>query len=210
MPDNETVFSAIRIGDKAPDFAARSTAGDFRLSDCRGRWLILFSHPADFTPVCTSEFIALAKAQKSFDERDCDLAGISVDSLFSHYAWLRAIRDATGVEVRFPLIEDPTMVIGRAYGMIDAEAGDSATIRSSFFIDPDGIVRAMNCYPSNVGRSIPEMLRTLEALQAVHDGEALAPADWQPGGALLDPVGGLDDVFAAASSGEWFMKARKR
>ena len=210
MPDNETVSSAIRIGDKAPDFAARSTAGDFRLSDCRGRWLILFSHPADFTPVCTSEFVALAKVQKSFEERGCDLAGISVDSLFSHYAWLRAIRDATGVEVRFPLIEDPTMVIGRAYGMIDAEAGDSATIRSSFFIDPDGIVRAMNCYPSNVGRSIPEMLRTLNALQAVHAGDALAPADWQVGNALLDPVGALDDVYAAREPGEWFMKVRKR
>ena len=198
--------AGLRIGDPAPDFSARSTAGDIRLSDFRGRWLVLFSHPADFTPVCTTEFVALARAAGDFARRDCALMALSVDSLFSHFAWLRMIRDRFDVEVRFPIVEDPTLVIGRAYGMVAPQDNDSGTVRTTFFIDPEGVVRAMTCYPANVGRSTPEMLRTLDALQAVDAGSVLAPANWEPGDDLLQqPSALLDDVFAAPGQTDWFL-----
>jgi len=203
---NSAPSSGLRIGDRAPDFSARSTVGQVRLSDFQKRWLILFSHPADFTPVCTTEFVALARAAPEFEQRDCALMALSVDSLFSHFAWLRMIRDRTGVEVRFPIIEDPTMVIARAYGMVGSDDADSAAVRTTFFIDPTGTIRVMTCYPANVGRSIPEMLRTLDALQAVERG-SLAPADWQPGAQLLDrPVIDLDAVYGAEDEMGWFLK----
>ena len=200
-------FAGLRIGDRAPEFSARSTAGDVRLSDFSGRWLLLLSHPADFTPVCTTEFVALAKAADEFERRDCALMALSVDSLFSHFAWLRMIRDRFGVEVRFPVIEDPTLVIGRAFGMTGAQDADSATVRTSFFIDPAGIVRATTCYPANVGRSTAEMLRTLDALRAVDGNEGLAPANWQTGEDLMaPPAATLDDVFASPGQSGWFVE----
>ena len=199
--------AGLRIGDYAPEFAARSTVGDLRLSDYRGRWLVLFSHPADFTPVCTTEFVALARAADEFERRDCALMALSIDSLFSHFAWLRTIRDRFDVEVRFPIIEDPTLVIARGYGMVDPQASDSATVRSTFFIDPQGVIRAMTCYPANVGRSTPEMLRTLDALQAVDDDAVLAPANWQPGDDLLrQPSASLEDIYAAKGQSDWFLQ----
>ena len=202
--------AGVRLGDPAPDFAARSTMGDLSLSDYRGRWLVLFSHPADFTPVCTSEFVALAQAADDFERRDCALLGLSVDSLFSHFAWLRMIRDRFDIEVRFPIVEDPTMVIGKAYGMVSAEDSDSATVRSTYFIDPQGVVRAITCYPFDVGRSIPEMLRVLDALQAVSSKSGLAPANWQKGDALLgDPTNSLDQVYKAKGQTDWFYKQAK-
>ncbi|TNE27762.1 MAG: peroxiredoxin [Alphaproteobacteria bacterium] len=200
----------LRIGDMAPDFTARSTVGNIRLSDFRGRWLVLFSHPADFTPVCTTEFVALARETKAFSDRDCALMALSVDSLFAHFAWLRLIRDRFDVEVRFPIIEDPTLVIGRAYGMVAPHDNDSATVRTTFFIDPQGVVRAMTCYPSSVGRSIPEMLRMLDALQAVDRETALAPANWQAGDPLMcQPSGSLDDVYASRDETGWFLRETK-
>ena len=199
--------TGLRIGDRAPNFTARSTSGDIQLSDYRGKWLILFSHPADFTPVCTTEFVALAKAAGDFDDRDCALMALSVDSLFSHFAWLRLVRDRFGVEVRFPIVEDPTLVIGRAYGMVAPGDNDSATVRTTFFIDPEGTIRAMTCYPANVGRSTPEMLRTLDALQAVDGNAALAPANWQPGEAMLaPPLTDLAAIFSAEGETDWFLQ----
>ncbi len=207
----EAPCAGLRIGDVAPDFSARSTTGDVRLSDYRGRWLILFSHPADFTPVCTTEFIALAGSANEFAQRDCALMALSVDSLFSHFAWLRLIRDRYDIEVRFPIVEDPTLIIGRAYGMVAPQDTDSATVRTTFFIDPQGVIRAMTCYPANVGRSTPEMLRTLDALQAVESGSVLAPANWMPGEALLaQPDASLDTVFSAQGQTDWFMKETRR
>ncbi|HEX2795117.1 MAG TPA: peroxiredoxin [Croceicoccus sp.] len=198
--------AGLRIGDRAPEFAARSTTGDVRISDYRGRWLIFFSHPADFTPVCTTEFVALAKEAEAFAERGCELMALSVDSLFSHFAWLRLIRDRFGVEVRFPIVEDPTLVVGRAYGMVSEADVDSGTVRTTFFIDPEGVVRAMTCYPANVGRSTAEMLRVLDALQAVDRGPVLAPANWQAGQPLLrQPVANLDSVYAADGPSDWFL-----
>ena len=199
--------AGLRIGDQAPDFEARSTIGPVRLSAYRKRWLILFSHPADFTPVCTTEFVALANEAAAFEARDCALMALSVDSLFSHFAWLRMIRDRFAVEVRFPIVEDPTLVIGRAFGMVSAQDNDSATVRTTFFIDPSGVIRAMNCYPANLGRSVPEMLRILDGLQAIDAEGALAPANWQPGDALLAaPTHDLDEVFAASDITGWFLR----
>jgi len=136
---------------------------------------------------------------------------LSVDSLFSHFAWLRLIRDRYDIEVRFPIVEDPTLVIGRAFGMVAPNDNDSATVRTTFFIDPQGIIRAMTCYPASVGRSTPEMLRTLDALQAVDNGPVLAPANWMPGDPLLSqPTASLDAVFSAKGQTDWFMKEAKR
>ncbi len=199
--------SALRIGDMAPNFTARSTAGNVELSAYRGRWLILFSHPADFTPVCTTEFVALAREAAEFDRRECALMALSVDSLFAHFAWLRLIKDRFDLEVRFPVVEDPTLVIGHAYGMVSAQDSDSATVRTTYFIDPDGVIRAMTCYPANVGRSVPEMLRILDALKAVDKEGALAPANWAIGDPLLSqPTVEIDDIFSASDATSWFLK----
>jgi peroxiredoxin 2/4 len=180
-----TPSQPIRIGEKAPDFSARTTLGERSLSEYQGRWLILFSHPADFTPVCTTEFVALARSADEFEAADCALLGLSVDSIYSHIAWVTAIKQKFGVNIPFPIIEDPSMAVGRAYGMIDDSAVDSAAVRSTYFIDPQGVVRAITTYPHNVGRSVSEMLRLLRALQVTDGGEALAPEGWQPGDRLL-------------------------
>jgi peroxiredoxin (alkyl hydroperoxide reductase subunit C) len=199
--------AGLRIGDFAPDFEARSTVGPVRLSAQRGRWLVLFSHPADFTPVCTTEFVALARDAAAFEARDCALMALSVDSLFSHFAWLRMIRDRFGVEVRFPILEDPTLVIARAFGMVSAQDSDSAAVRTTFFIDPKGVIRAMTCYPANLGRSVPEMLRIIDGLQAIDSKGALAPANWHPGEPLLKPpTQTLDEVFDAEDATSWFLR----
>jgi peroxiredoxin (alkyl hydroperoxide reductase subunit C) len=199
--------AGLRIGDTAPEFEARSTMGPARLSDFRGRWLVMFSHPADFTPVCTTEFVELARAASEFEKRDCALMALSVDSLFAHFAWLRIIRDRFDVEVRFPIVEDPTLVIGRAYGMVAPQDNDSATVRTTFFIDPTGTIRAMTCYPANLGRSIPEMLRMIDGLQAIDSQNGLAPANWQAGDPLLSsPSQNIDDVYNASNASDWFMK----
>jgi peroxiredoxin 2/4 len=192
----------IRIGEKAPDFSARTTLGDRSLSQYQGRWLILFSHPADFTPVCTTEFVALAKSADEFEAAGCALLGLSVDSIYSHIAWVTAIKQKFGVNVSFPIIEDPSMAVGRAYGMIDDAAIDSAAVRSTYFIDPEGVIRAITTYPHNVGRSVSEMLRLLRALQATDDGKALAPEGWQPGDKLLALP--IIDSAEIVSEDDWF------
>lgn len=193
----------LRIGDQAPSFRARTTQGDVSLDQFRGRWLLFFSHPADFTPVCTSEFIALAKAAPMFDAMDCALLGLSVDSLYSHVAWLRAIKALAGIEIPFPVVEDPSMAIGRAYGMIDAEAMDSSAVRATYFIDPNGIIQATNWYPMQVGRCVDEMLRTIQALQRTTDGSVLTPACWRPGDDVL-----LPPSLPSDDSPDWFHRLR--
>lgn len=205
--DIETPGAGLRIGDMAPDFEARSTLGPVKLSDYKGKWLIIFSHPADFTPVCTTEFVELARQSAEFDKRDCALMALSVDSLFSHFAWLRLIKERFDIEVRFPIVEDPTLVIGRAFGMVAPKDNDSATVRTTFYIDPEGTIRATTCYPANVGRSIPEMQRTLDALQAIDAQGGLAPANWEPGASLLQPpTHDLDEVYSASDEAAWFLR----
>lgn len=205
MEPHDVALQPLRIGDRVPRFVARSTQGPFDLDDYRGHWVILFSHPADFTPVCTSEVLALARAASDFAARDCRLVGLSVDSLYSHLAWIRLIRDTTGIAIDFPLIEDPTMEIARGFGMVGVDARDSATVRMTYFIDPDGVLQALNAYPLTVGRSIPEMLRLLAALQRVRKDAGLAPADWQPGDDLLRaPEDTAAAALASADPAAWF------
>lgn len=199
----------LQLGDPAPNFQARTTMGMVSLSDYRGRWLILFSHPADFTPVCTSEFIALSRAADRFAALDCALLAVSVDSLYSHLGWIRAIHDTFGVVVAFPIVEDPSMVIGRAYGMVAAGATDAAAMRSTYFIDPDGIIRAMVCYPATVGRSVEELLRVLAALQTVDADHVVTPEGWRPGDdVLLPPHQDQAAALAATDGVAWFYRTR--
>jgi peroxiredoxin (alkyl hydroperoxide reductase subunit C) len=202
-------WPTLRIGDLAPDFEARTTMGSVSLSGYRGRWLVLFSHPADFTPVCTSEFIALSRAAERFAELNCALLAVSVDSLYAHLAWVRAIRDAFGVTVSFPIVEDPAMSIGLAYGMIAVGTTDAAAMRTSYFIDPEGVIRATVCYPATVGRSVDEMLRVVAALQRVDADDVVTPANWQPGDDVLLPP---DEEQAAALAMHddvtWFYRSK--
>ena len=205
--DIQTPAATLRLGDEAPDFEARSTHGPLKLSDYRGRWLIFFSHPADFTPVCTTEFAALARQKDKFEELDCALVGLSVDSLHSHLAWVRAIEGKFGVEIPFPIIEDPSMAVGRAFGMIDENSADSAAMRTSYFIDPKGVVRATTCYPHDVGRSVDEMIRMLAALQMTDNGNVLTPEGWQPGDDVLavPPLSSTD----VSQEDDWFCHSVK-
>lgn len=193
----------LRLGDAAPDFAARSTRGEVRLSDYRGRWLVFFSHPADFTPVCTTEFVAFARRRPDFDVLGCALLGLSVDSLYSHLAWVRAIEAQFGVAIDFPIVEDPSMAVGRAYGMIDEAARDSAAVRATYVIDPQGVVRLISVYPHMVGRSIDEILRAVAALRRSADGSALTPEGWRPGDRLLAPP---PERLAADDGADWFCR----
>ncbi|MFT8369299.1 peroxiredoxin [Acetobacter papayae] len=198
---------SLRIGDTAPDFMARTTRGVLTLSSLRGQWVLLFSHPADFTPVCTSEFLALARAEPEFRAMGCALVGLSVDSLPAHLAWVEAIRTQFGVSVPFPIVEDPSLVIAQAYGMLDAAARNSATVRGTYFIDPQGIVRVVTWYPMTVGRSVDEMKRTLAALQRVSKGDVLTPEGWEPGGAVVLPAGQTQEEIEALGP-QWFMKTQ--
>ena len=154
-----------RLRQPAPDFEAPTTHGLKKLSDYRGKWLVLFSHPADFTPVCTTEFIAFAKAYEQFRALNCELLGLSIDSNFSHIAWERNINEKFGVEIPFPIIADLSMEVARAYGMIQPGESDTSAVRATFVIDPDGKLRPMVYYPMSNGRSIPELLRLGKAIQ---------------------------------------------
>jgi peroxiredoxin (alkyl hydroperoxide reductase subunit C) len=199
----------LRIGDVAPNFRARTTRGEISLDQYRGRWVVFFSHPADFTPVCTSEFVALAKAMPQFDAMDCALLGLSVDSLYSHVAWLRAIRDLFDVEIQFPVVEDPSMAVGRAYGMIDEDAVDASSVRATYFIDPTGVIQGVTWYPMTVGRSIEEMIRMLAALQRSGDGSVMTPAGWQPGDdVLVPPAEAADAALNVDAPANWFHQTR--
>ena len=188
-----------RLNEAAPDFSVRTTQGPRALADYRGKWLILFSHPADFTPVCTSEIVAFARAWPRFRALGCELLGLSVDSAFAHMAWLRSIRDNFSVEVPFPIIEDQAMRVAHDYGMIQPGAGDTSAVRAAFFIDPESKVRAMVYYPMSNGRSVEEFLRMLAAMQASDSHGVATPEGWQPGDkAVLPPPGTLAEADARA------------
>lgn len=193
------------LHDPAPTFRARTTAGEVSLADYRGRWVLFFSHPADFTPVCTSEFIALAHAADRFAALGCDLLALSVDSLFAHLAWVRSIRAQFGVEIRFPIIEDPSMAIARAYGMIHPRAPDAATVRAVFVIDPAGVIRAITWYPMNVGRSVEELLRLVAALQTADRHDVSTPEGWRPGAPVLLPPS-LEAGVGADAGDDWYYR----
>lgn len=198
-----------RINERAPAFKAKTTHGERSLDDYKGKWLVLFSHPADFTPVCTSEFVGLSRASDRFKALDCELLAVSVDSLFSHLAWIRAIHDHFEVTVTFPVVEDPSLVIGRAYGMISDDAPDAATVRATYFIDPEGIIRASLSYPATVGRSVEELLRVLAALQRVDKENVVTPEGWRPGDdVLLPPFQDQASALEGPDDACWFHRTR--
>lgn len=176
-----------RLNEPAPDFSAKTTHGEKKLSDYRGQWLVLFSHPADFTPVCTTEFIAFAKAYPAFRKLGTELLGLSIDSNYAHIAWARAIKDKFGIEIPFPIIEDLSMRVAHAYGMIQPGASDTAAVRATFIIDDKGVLRAMVYYPMSNGRSIPEFLRLVAALQTSDKHGVATPEGWQPGDRVIVP-----------------------
>lgn len=186
-----------RIGDKAPEFKAVTTQGDINFpGDYEGKWVILFSHPADFTPVCTSEFITFAKMEDQFNALNCKLVGLSVDGLYSHIAWLRTIKekiafkDMKNIEVNFPLIEDITMDVAKKYGMIQPGESSTKAVRAVFFIDPKSIIRAIIYYPLSTGRNFSEIKRALIAMQVADKYSVATPADWQPGDDVIVPTAG--------------------
>lgn len=171
---------SLRLGDKAPMFNAMSTFGPLKLSDYMGRWLILFSHPGDFTPVCTTEFISLAKMNPEFAKRNCDLLGLSIDSNPSHLAWVNNIHKTTGIQIPFPVIADRDMKVAKMYGMIAPNQNNMQTVRSVFFIDPEQNIRAIFQYPATNGRNMMELLRLLDALQITDKEKVATPANWVP------------------------------
>ncbi len=193
----ENNVSMPRIGDKAPEFTAVTTQGQINFpADYTGSWVILFSHPADFTPVCTSEFMTFAKLEKDFSDLDCKLVGLSVDGLYSHIAWLRNIKEKIDfkgmkdMEVKFPLIEDITMEVAKKYGMIMEGESNTKAVRAVFVIDPKGIIRAVIYYPLSTGRNFDELLRLIQALKAADEFGVATPADWRPGDEVIVPPAG--------------------
>ncbi len=196
MEENQ-VLSMPRIGEKAPEFKAVTTQGDINFpADYKGSWAILFSHPADFTPVCTSEFMTFASLESKFNEANCKLIGLSVDGLYSHIAWLRTIKEKISykgmkdVEVKFPLIEDITMEVAKKYGMIQPGESNTKAVRAVFYIDPKGIIRTIIYYPLSLGRNFDELYRVLIALQAADEFGVAMPADWRPGDDVIVPTAG--------------------
>jgi len=177
----------LHLGETAPDFEAVTTHGPIKLSDYKGEWVILFSHPADFTPVCTTEFMSFAKIHPELEKRGVKLIGLSVDSVHSHIAWVRNIEEKMGVRIPFPVIADLSMNVGKLYGMIHPGQSATATVRCVFVIDPDRILRAMIYYPLSTGRNMDEILRLIDALQATDRYGIATPADWRPGDQVIVP-----------------------
>lgn len=203
-----------RLGEPAPAFEAVTTHGTVRLSDYEGSWLVLFSHPADFTPVCTTEFIGFAKIYPRMQERHAELLGLSVDSVSSHIAWVRNIEEKTGVRIPFPVIADSGREVATAYGMVMPGESKTETSRCVFFIDPRGIVRAMIYYPLTTGRNMDEVLRVLDALQTTDAHRVATPANWRPGDAVILPVPATVEQAEerVASDGEctdWYLCTKK-
>lgn len=196
-PTTPAVSGMPRIGDPAPAFTAVTTQGDITFpADYAGRWVIFFSHPADFTPVCTSEFMTFASMQQEFAAYNTELVGLSVDGLYSHIAWLRTIKEKIAfrgmkdVEVTFPLIEDISMKIAEMYGMIMPGEDSTKAVRAVFVIDPEGKIRTVIYYPLSLGRNFDELLRVIKALQTADHFSVATPADWRPGEPVIVPPAG--------------------
>jgi len=195
--ETNQIMAMPRIGDSAPAFSAVTTQGNINFPiDYQGKWVILFSHPADFTPVCTSEFMTFASMQEEFKALNCMLVGLSVDGLYSHIAWLRTIKEKIeykgmkNVEVTFPLIEDITMEVAKKYGMIQPGESNTKAVRAVFFIDPKGIIRAIIYYPLSLGRNFDELKRAIIAMQTADKFQVATPADWRPGDDVIVPTAG--------------------
>jgi len=218
------VVTLPRIGDNAPAFKAVTTQGEIDFpKQYAGSWVILFSHPADFTPVCTSEFMTFASMEQKFADVNCKLVGLSVDGLYSHIAWLRTIKDKIeykgmkNVEVKFPLIEDITMEVAKKYGMIQPGESSTKAVRAVFVIDPKGIIRTIIYYPLSLGRNFDELYRIVVALQTADAFSIACPADWRPGEDVIVPTAGscgvakdrMEDKTGDIKCYDWFFCTKK-
>jgi peroxiredoxin (alkyl hydroperoxide reductase subunit C) len=176
-----------RLGEPAPAFEVVTTQGVLKLEDYKGSWLIIFSHPADFTPVCTTEFIACAEIYPELQKRGVELLGLSVDSTSSHIAWIRNVEEKTGVKIPFPIIADLNKEVSMLYGMIHPGQSKTETVRCVFIIDPNQIIRTILYYPLTTGRNMAEILRIIDALQTTDEHKVSTPANWKPGEAVVVP-----------------------
>jgi len=222
---NEAINRLPLIGDKAPEFKAITTNGTINFpEDYEGKWVLLFSHPSDFTPVCTTEFMTIAAMQEEFDKLNVALIGLSVDSLYSHIAWVRAIEQMEwngmkNIKIRFPVIADLNTKVATKYGMLQPNVSSTQAVRAVFVIDPKGIVRSITYYPLNIGRNFDEILRMIKALQKSDTDHCSLPANWQPGDDVIVPtpitVGAAEELMNTVSESEdeyaldWFLKFRK-
>jgi peroxiredoxin (alkyl hydroperoxide reductase subunit C) len=221
--EEKETFSMPRIGDEAPSFIANTTQGEIKFPDqFKGKWTILFSHPADFTPVCTSEFITFGSLEKKFKKANCNLIGVSIDGLYSHIAWLRTIKEKIeykgmkDVEINFPLVDDVSMNVASKFGMIQPGESTTSAVRAVFFIDPKNIVRAIIYYPLSLGRNFDEIYRALIAMQTSDAFKIATPADWQPGDDVIVSPAGSCGVAKDRMKGkdvdkcqDWFFCTRK-
>ena len=212
------------IGEDAPAFSAVTTQGVINFpEDYKGRWVILFSHPADFTPVCTTEFMTFAAMEEDFKKLNCDLIGLSIDGIHSHIAWLRTIKEKISwngmenIDVRFPVIADLGMEVAYLYGMVQPNSSSTSAVRAVFFIDPEAKIRSLMYYPASTGRSFKEIMRVLVALQTADEHKIATPADWEPGDEVIIPppgsCGAAHDMVSNAGkdykSLDWFLNTKK-
>ena len=218
MTDAFAVPHIPRINEPAPEVTAKSTHGMIKLSDytAKGKWIMLFSHPADFTPVCTTEFVEFARLTPEFEKRNVQLVGNSIDSVYSHIAWVRNIEEKFSVKIKFPLIADLDQKVARAFGMVHEAVSDTATVRAVFFIDPKNTIRALLYYPMSLGRNTDELLRVVDALQTADANNCATPANWHVGDAVIVPAPATQadaEKRAAGAPGmevaEWYLSKRK-
>ncbi len=224
MLEEKEIYKMPLIGDKAPSFVAKTTQGVINFPfDYKGKWVILFSHPADFTPVCTTEFMTFAMMQDEFKELNTELIGLSVDSIYAHIAWLRTIKEKikwkgmANVEVKFPLIEDIKMEIANKYGMIQPNQSTTQAVRAVFIIDPEAIIRTILYYPQSTGRNFDEIKRIIMALQKTDKEGVATPADWRPGEDVIIPPAGscgvakerVEEPLPNIYCLDWFMCFKK-
>lgn len=213
-----------RIGDKAPSFKAVTTQGDISFpEDYKGKWVILFSHPADFTPVCTTEFMTFASMESEFEKLNVELIGLSIDSIYAHIAWLRTIKEKIkwngleNVEVNFPVIEDISMEVANKFGMIAPNQSTTQAVRAVFFIDPKGIIRTIMYYPASLGRNFEEIKRVVLGLQKSEKEGIATPANWKPGDDVIVPAPGscglakerVENVTDETYCLDWFLCFKK-
>lgn len=212
-PNTDPATDLPRLNEPAPAFDALTTHGRKTLADYEGQWLVLFSHPADFTPVCTTEFTAFANRAEDFAALGTELLGLSIDSHYAHIAWVRSIKDIFGIDIPFPIIADLDMKVAQAYGMIQPGASDTQAVRATFVIDPQGILRAMVYYPMTNGRSVDEFVRLVKALQTSDTHKVATPENWQPGeNVIVSPPQTADAAQARMSEGfntkDWYFSTR--
>lgn len=210
----QSTSSLPRINEPAPDFEAKTTHGTLKLSDLKGQWVVLFSHPADFTPVCSTEFVEFARHSDEFKQRNVQLVGLSVDSVPAHIAWIRNLQEHFKVNIDFPVIADLDTKVAQKYGLIHPGASETATVRAVFVIDDKGIIRALIYYPMSLGRNIEEVLRVVDALQTADQNACATPANWKPGEpVVVPPPQTLADAEKRMQSDyevtDWYFSKRK-